>query len=374
MTIIRSHKIQLKPNSSHVEYFRRACGCARQAYNWALARTKEMLDAGEVPDDGLLKKEFNSIKRAQFPWQLVVTKCAAEGALANFSNAKRRFLKKLSNFPVFHKKGEHDSFYLDNESFKLNGKRVLIPKLGWVKMSEDLRFHGKIMSAVVSCTANRWFISIAVAFEPQETPIRENQTVGVDLGIKHFAVLSTGEKYEGPKALKQKMGRLRMLSKAVSRTKIGSNRRRKAALRLAKLHWRIANIRKDFLHKLTSPLVWSFTHIVIENLDVKDMLSNHRFARHIADQSFFEFRRQLEYKSQTASSVVLIADRFYPSSKTCSCCGYVKDSLTLSERVFRCEKCGLELDRDLNAALNLKNLAAGLAVSARGVGCGKCQR
>lgn len=359
MNIVRSHKIQLLPNRAHVDYFLRACGCARQAYNWALARTKEMLDAGEKPADGVLKKEFNAIKRQQFPWQLEVTKCAAEGALANFAKAKQKFFKKLAKFPVFHKKGLHDSFSIDNTKFKLDGKYVTIPKLGRVKMSEELRFKGKIMSAVISCAANRWFISIAVEFGAQDTPIRENQAVGVDLGIKHFAVLSTGEKYEGPKALKRKMKRLRMLSKAISRTKKGSSRRRKAAQRLAKLHWRVSNVRKDFLHKLTTALVQRFTCIGIEDLHVNGMLANRKLARHLADQSFAEFRRQLEYKVLTASSVIYVADRFFPSSKTCNSCGCIKDSLALSERVFRCEHCGAEIDRDLNAALNLRDLAAG---------------
>lgn len=359
MKIIRSHKIQLVPNRAHVDYFRRACGCARQAYNWALVRTKEMLDAGEKPTDGALKKEFNAIKREQFPWQLEVTKCAAEGALANFAKAKQRFFEKLSKFPVFHRKGQRDSFSIDNVHFKLDGQYVIIPKLGRVKMTEELRFKGKLMSAVVSCTANRWFISIAVEFEVEDAPVRENQVVGVDLGVKQFAVLSTGEKYEGPKALQQRMGRLRMLSKAVSRAKTGSNRRRKAVQRLAKLHWRISNIRKDFLHKLTTSLVQRFTCVGIEDLNVRGMLANRKLARHIADQSFAEFRRQLGYKVQTAGSVVFVADRFFPSSKTCNACGYVKDSFALSERVFRCECCGVEIDRDLNAALNLRDLAAG---------------
>ena len=358
MKLVRSHKIQLDPTTKQAQHFRCACGCARQAYNWALARTKEMLDKGEKPTDSALKKEFNAIKRAQFPWQLEVTKCAAEGALANFAKAKQKFFNKTAKFPTYHKRGRKDSFTVNNDKFKVDCTVVTLPKVGKVRMVEELRFHGKILSAAVSCIANKWFISIAVEFDHEEAPARENQAVGVDLGIKYLAVLSTGEKYEGPKALKRSLAKLRRLSKSVSRKKKGSANRRKAVAKLAKLHWRISCVRNDYLHKLTTSLVSRFTHIGIEDLNVKGMTANRKLARHIQDQGFGEFRRQLEYKAATTGTKITVADRFYPSSKTCSKCSVVRKVLALSERVFRCE-CGFEIDRDLNAALNLKNLAVG---------------
>ncbi len=358
MKLVRSHKIRLDPTAKQAQHFRCACGCARQAYNWALVRTKEMLDAGEKPTDAALKKEFNAIKAAQFPWQLEVTKCAAEGALANFAKAKQRFFKGLGKFPAFHKKGRKESFTVNNDKFKLDGRVVVLPKVGRVRMTEELRFRGKILSAVVSCTANRWFISIAVEFEQEEAPTRENQAVGVDLGVKHLAVLSTGDKYEGPKSLKRSLAKLRRLSKSVSRKTKGSANRRKAVAKLSKLHWRITCVRNDYTHKLTTSLVTRFTHVGIEDLNVRGMTANRKLARHIQDQGFGEFRRQLEYKAAPTGTKITVAGRFYPSSKTCSKCGTVKEVLALSERVFRCE-CGLEIDRDLNAALNLKSLAVG---------------
>lgn len=356
---MRSHKIQLDPTLKQVQYFNCACGCARQAYNWALARTKELLDSGGKPHYAELSREFNAIKGEKFPWQLDVTKCAAAGALRNFEKAKQKFFKKTSRFPTFHKKGRRDAFTVENSSFKVNGKVVKLPKLGNVRMTEELRFRGKIMSGVVSCTAGKWFISIAVEFDQEEAPVRENQTVGVDLGIKYLAVLSNGEKYEGSKALKMSLVKLRRLNKAVSRKKKGSANRRKAVQRLAKLHWRISCVRNDYLHKLTTSLVTRFTHVGIEDLNVKGMVTNRKLSRHIQDQGFGEFRRQLEYKAAPAGTKITVADRFYPSSKTCSRCGYVKKVLTLSERVFRCEACGFEIDRDINAAINLRNLTVG---------------
>lgn len=330
--MIRSHKIRLSTNKTQDDYFRRSCGCARHAYNWALGRTKDILDQGGKPNDSELKKEFNRIKAEEFPWQLEVTKCAAESALANLRKAKQGFFKKKAKFPTFHKKGRNESFTIDNTKFRVAGNRIRIPKLGWVKMREELRFEGKLMSATVSCVAGRWFVSIAVEFEAEVPTDRENQVVGVDLGIKDFVVLSIREKVSGPKALKSNLKRLRGLNKALSRKQKGSNRRRKAKRRLSRLHWRISCIRDDFFHKLSTRLVGEYTVISVEDLNVKGMMSNRRLARHIADQGFKKFRGQLEYKAKAVGTEIVVADRFCPSSKTCNVCGAVYKGLKLSER------------------------------------------
>ena len=257
-------------------------------------------------------------------------------------------------------------FTLTNDQFSVEGSRIRIPALGWVRMREPLRFEGKITSATVSRVADRWFVSITV--ETQDTshlPQAENQgVVGVDLGVKALATLSTGEVVHGPKALAMLLARLRRTSRSLSRKVKGSANRKKARQRLARLHARIANIRQDGLHQLTSDLTRRFSAIVLEDLNVRGMVRNRHLARAVSDMGFAELRRQVEYKAAMRGGEIIFADRFYPSSKTCSACGHVLDVLPLSVREWTCPDCGSHHDRDLNAAVNLKNLAASSAVAA----------
>lgn len=248
------------------------------------------------------------------------------------------------------------------------GCRIRIPNLGWVRMRESLRFAGKIMSATISRVADRWFASITVDVPDQShLPKAENQgAVGVDLGVSALATLSTGELIPGPKPHKALLGRLRRLSRSLSRKAKGSANRRKAKAKLAKLHARIANIRSDALHKLTTDLTRRFHTIGIEDLNVRGMVRNRHLARSIADMGFFEFRRQLEYKAEMRGGQVVVADRWFPSSKTCSACGSVQQDMPLSVRQWICPDCGACHDRDLNAARNLATYAVSSTVSACG--------
>ncbi|NES73403.1 MAG: IS200/IS605 family element transposase accessory protein TnpB, partial [Okeania sp. SIO2D1] len=216
----------------------------------------------------------------------------------------------------------------------------------------------------ISRKADRWFISFKIETEPQITK-KSVDVVGVDLGVKSLATLSTGEVFPGAKSyrkLEAKLSRLQYLNR--HKTKFSSNWK-KAQLKIAQLHSKIANIRKDTLHKLTTYLAKNHSQIVIEDLNVSGMMSNHKLAKAVADIGFYEFRRQLEYKCQLYGSSLTIVDRWFPSSKTCSNCGTVKESLLLSERVFNCEQCNFSCDRDLNAALNLA-----MAVSSTVTACG----
>jgi putative transposase len=230
------------------------------------------------------------------------------------------------------------------------------------------------LGAAISKTAEKWFVSIQVEM-PDATPIHdasENQTVGVDLGVTTLATLSDGTVIKGPKPHKVLLTRLRRLSRSLSRkqgSKKGEKKSKnfiKAKKKLSKLHARIANIRKDALHKLTTHLTRTYGSIGIEDLNVSGMIKNRRLSRSIMDMSFFEFRRQLEYKSKMTGSTVVIVNRFYPSSKKCSKCDYKSDILPLNVRVWTCPNCGTEHDRDMNAAINLKNMAASSAVTACG--------
>ena len=365
----RAHKISLDPTRAQVRYFRKACGCARVAYNWALDHVRKRLDAGELVENQYeLKQLFNKVKKDLFPWMSEVTKCAPEGALMNFEKARRNFFAKRSKFPTHHKKGVNDSFMVANDAFRCESKKAYIPKLGSVRMREPLRFTGKIMRGTVKCETDRWFLVVCVELPDPVPPLRDSQTVGVDLGIKALATLSTGETVEGPKALAKTLARIKRLNRTVSRRKKGSNRRRKAVKLLAKAHCRVKCIRQDHLHKLTTRLAKQYSVVGIEDLNVKGMVKNKKLGRQLSDQSFGEFRRQLEYKAPTFGSKIIVTDRFYPSSKTCNCCGYKNEMLALSHRHWVYDQCGSRHDRDVNAAVNLMKLAVGLTVNARGAG------
>jgi putative transposase len=303
-----------------------------------------------------LKKQFNAIRHEDFPWTGEVLRDATAQPFINAQRAYNNFFEKRGKYPRFKKKGIHDSFYCANDKFNINGKSIQIPRIGWVRMREELRFEGKILSAVVSRTAHRWFVSIAVDI-PRTLTTSENQAVvGVDLGIKTLATLSTGEKFEAPKPLKKSLVRLQRLSRQLSRKQKGSNRRWKARQQVARLHYRVSCVRNDVLHKLTTELAQRFGTVSIEDLNVRGMMRNKHLAQSIFDAGFGEFRRQLEYKVSNRGGRVIVADRWYPSSKTCSDCGFKLDILPLGTREWDCPACGISHDRDINAAINLEKL------------------
>ena len=369
-----AHRIALDPNKEQATYLSRAAGTARFAYNWALAEWGRQYEAWQAdnslpkPSQAALRRQLNALKREQFPWMLAVTKNAPQMAIIQLGRAFQNFFAGRARYPQFRKKGVHDRFTLTNDQFDIDGSRIRIPNLGWVRMRETLRFAGKIMSATVSRVADRWFVAITVdVHDDPRLPKAENQgAVGVDLGVKALATLSTGEAIPGPKPHKALLGRLRRLSRSLSRKKKGSCNRKKAKANLARLHARIASIRGDALHKLTTDLTRRFHTIGVEDLNVRGMVRNRHLARAVADMGFFEFRRQLEYKAVMRGGQIVVADRFYASSKTCSSCGAKLDDLPLSVRAWTCPECGTSHDRDINAAINLKNMAVSSTVSACG--------
>lgn len=381
--MVRSHRIALNPNNKQATYFARACGTARFAYNWALAEWKRQYEGGEKPSQAALRRELNRRKREEFPWMLEVTKCAPQMAIIHLGDAFKRFFSGHAKYPQFKKKGHHDSFTITNDQFQVKGSRIRIPNLGWVRMRESLRFVGKIVSATVSRTAQRWFVSITVELPEKPMTVCKNQAaVGVDLGVETMATLSTGEKVEGAKPHRRLLNRLKRLSRSLSRKVKGSCNRQKAKRKLARIHARIANIRNDALHKLTTNLVNRFSTVVVEDLTIRGMSASARgtkenpgknvkaksgLNRSLLDQGFHEFRRQLTYKVEERSGVLIVADRWFASSKTCSSCGHRCDELPLSIRTWRCPTCADNHDRDVNAAKNL----ASLAVSSTVVACGE---
>src|SRR5437660_6206683 len=257
-------------------------------------------------------------------------------------------------FPRFKsKKRDKLSFYLANDKFAVDGQTIRIPKLGAVNMTEALRFQGKIMSAVISSRAGWWFVSISVEVE-HEVPTHSGRAVGIDLGIKTLATCSDGVVFENQKHYRRGLGRIKGLSKGLSRKGEGSQNWWKNTKKLAKAHYRVACQRQDTLHKFSTHVTRTHALIGLEDLNTKGMLANHCLAQAVSDASFFEVKRQLLYKAEQYGSSVQLVDRWYASSKTCSGCGWVNEDLTLAEREFICHDCGLSIDRDLNAARNIQ--------------------
>lgn len=370
------HQIALDPNNKQRTFFAKSAGTARFSYNWALARWKEQYTAGNKPSEVSLRRELNAIKKEEYPWMLEVGKCAPQQAIKNLGTAFNRFFKKQGGYPKFKKKGEHDSFRCDNgpakkgaDAVQVKGRKIKIPRLGWVRMREPLRFQGQIKSATVSLRANRWYVSVTVeTSEIMNLPSKNQGAVGIDLGSHHLATLSTGKKFEAPKPYKALLSKLKRIQRHVSRKKKGSANRKKEVFKLQKLHARIADLRSECLHQLSCKFTNEFHFIGLEDLNVKGMMSNHCLARAIADLGFYEFRRQLEYKGKRKGAEVVVINRWFPSSKTCSACKKVNKDLQLSERTWDCPNCGITHDRDINAAINILEKAASSAVSACGEG------
>lgn len=350
-----AHKVELSPNNKQKTYFAKASGTARFAWNWALAEWEKQYSEGKRPSGMSLKKEFNAIKKQQFPWIKEVTKYAPQQPFLDLQDAWRRFFKKLAGKPRFKKKGKsHDAFYIGADQIKMAHKKIWVPRLGWVRMREAFRFEGKVNSVTISRTADRWYVAIQVEANVDVKPCRSKQRVGVDLGINKLATLSSGIAFEAPKPLKAKLRKLKRYQRKLQKKRQGSNNRHRQQIKTARIHAKITDIRKDTLHKITTYITQHYSEIGIEDLNVKGMVKNHKLARHIHDVGLGEFRRQIEYKSKMRGNVIHLRDRYFPSSKACSRCGEIKKFMSLSERIFECG-CGLKMDRDLNASINLRN-------------------
>ena len=348
-----SHKIRIYPNKEQEVFLKKSCGVARFVYNWGLAEWQKQYKNGEKPNYLKLKKQFNGIKQAEFPFVCEVSKCCAEIAFINLGRAYKNFFGKRYKYPKFKKKGIHDSFGLDNLKFRVERKRIKLAKMKPMRMAEELRFDGKIMSGTVSCVAGKWYISIAVEIQRELTLPKTGKFAGVDLGVKDIAITSDGFKFANPRWIHKSEKKLKRLQRELARRLRASKRRERTRLRLARQHNRVANQRKDWLHKITTYLVRNYDVISLENLNVRGMVKNHNLAKAITNVAFGEFNRQIEYKAQMYGRQIYRVDRFFPSSKTCSVCGCIQDKMPLNVREWTCPECGAHHDRDINAATNL---------------------
>jgi len=363
----QAFKYELKPNNKQRGLFIKGCGVARFVYNWGLARRKELYRTREGKErftSAITQhRELNALKKTEFPWMYDVSKCSPQEALINLDKAYANFYRGLKahediGLPKFKKKGKHDSFSLTG-FIHVNDSSIQLPRIGKVRTKEaTTKFMGRILSATVSREADRWFCSLCVEVERQEPKTIVGDVVGIDLGLNSFAVIYDGQKFnkeDAPKPLKKKLVKLQRLSRQQSRKKLGSHNRKKSNLALARHHRKIRNIRKDFVNKITTELAKTKPVICIEDLNVSGMSRNHDLARSISDVGWGDFRRQLEYKCAWYGSRLVVIPRFEPSSKKCHACGAINKDLDLSDRTWVCPSCGTLLDRDENAAINIRN-------------------
>jgi putative transposase len=366
MRIFRSYKVEMKPNNRQRTVLTQYAGTKRFIYNWALGRRiEEYRSTGKASTCYEQQKQLTVLKQEDLRWLYEVSYSVQYSAIEDVDAAFRNFFRRVKSgdqnpgFPRFKsRKGGIGSFRIRG-ALRVMGKSIKLPNIGIVKLrrSDYIPVSGiKVLSATISERSGRWFISVNCEIDIPDPSDPTGDPIGIDLGIKTLAVVSDGRTFDNPKILRKSQKKLRRVQRSLSRKQKGSNNREETRRKLNKVHYRIANIRRDYLHKITSSIVKAKTKpsmIVLEDLNVAGMVKNHCLARAISDIGMSEFRRQIEYKAAWNGVKVVITDRFFPSSKTCHKCGLINDTLTLSDRSWICE-CGTTLDRDLNAAINLR--------------------
>ena len=386
--MLKSFKVKLVPNNHQRTRLFQFAGTARFAYNWALRKEIDAYKAGEKFISNFdLRKEFTVLRNsAEYPWLRTISNNVTKQAIKDCVDAYQRFFKKMAGRPRFKSKRRGDfSFYQDTDKIKITATHVKLEaiatskkrnkqQLNWFRFAEVGRIplNVKYNQPRITFDGLNWWLSVAVEFAEPKSAENYNEPVGIDLGIKNLATCSDGTVYSNinrtakVRRLKKKQ---RKLQRSISRKYEMNNKKGesysktrniiKSERKLLRLHHRLANIRQNYRHQITSRIIGRKSNpIVLEDLNVLGMMSNRHLAKAVQEQGFHEFRRQIEYKAAWTGLRVVIADRFYPSSKICIACGHVKKNLRLSERIYHCEHCGNEIDRDLQAAINLKRYAS----------------
>lgn len=358
--MLRTYRYQLDPTPTQKQWFAQAFGTSRFVYNWGLAeRIKAYQEEKKRLTAYDLCKMLTPLKKQEGKeWMSLTPTVCQQQALRNMDAAFTKFFREKKGFPKFRSKyGRQRIQFINNVEVDFEASKVKLPKIGWMRAFITRPFEGKMGTVTVSRNAaGKYFVSILVETPiaiPDKRPVSDSTSVGVDVGLKDYFVLSDGTREANPRHYQNTEKRLAVLQRRLSRKKKGSRRRDRAKLRVAKCHYRITCQRKDFLHKLTSKLVKSHDSIVIEDLNVEGMLKNHCLAKHISSASWSEFFRQLEYKCEWNGKNLIRIGRFEPSSRLCTC-GYINRELTLKDREWRCPSCGEQHDRDLLAARNIK--------------------
>jgi putative transposase len=355
--MLKAFKYRLNPTASQAELINKHIGCARFVYNNALA-----FKQSEYAKDKTNHSWYNLVKRLpdlkkENEWLKEVNSQSLQQSIVNMNTAFENFFKGRADFPKFKKKGKGKQSFNIPQSIKLDNGKLMIPKFKvGIKIVLHRPIKGEIKQATISRTpTGKYFVSILCETgesEKQLNPVNEDTTVGLDLGIKSFLVASNGKEYDNPKYLRKAQDKLKYNQRQYSKHK-GMRRKHKVAL----LHEKVSNQRKDFLHKASTELIRDNQSIALEDLNISGMLKNHRLAGSISDVSWGMFVTMLEYKAKWNGVNILRIGRFEPSSKTCSECGYINKELTLKDREWSCPECGSVLDRDRNASTNIKNFA-----------------
>ena len=364
----RAYKYKIKPTMKQQHQLLQAFGCARFIYNWGLdKKTKAWTNEHKSISYFELAKEITELKKTEeYKWLKDVSSDSLQQSLRCLDNAYTQFFKAKKGFPKFKsKKNSKDTVrYVMGIDFDFNSWKVKIPKCGWVKLCKNKTFD--LSSCKIgTLTVNRdkcgdyWCSIIVEDNTPQKpkTKISEGTSVGIDLGIKDYAILSDGTKYSNPKYYERNRLKLKILQHKFAKTQKDSKRHEVMRIKIARQYRKITNMRTDFLHKLTTDLIRRYDTICLENLNVEGMMKNHNLSMAIQSASWGEFIKQIRYKSEINGKNVIFIGRFEPSSKTCSKCGYVKHDLKLSDRKWVCPICGEHHDRDINAAVNIKKFA-----------------
>lgn len=361
--MLKAYKYRIYPTKEQEESFFQHFGACRFVYNWALEnKIKSYEQNGKSVSRFTLNKMMTELKE-EHTWLKNVNSQSLQGATLSLETVFTKFFREKKGFPKFKsKKNPVQSFSVPQfYEVDFDKNKVKLPKIGWIKTKLHRKFKGIEKTATLSRTpTGKYYISILVDDE-QETPVKslfnEKVTVGIDIGIKDFAILSNGEKIDNPKYLKTSIQRLNVLQRRMSRKQKGSKNRAKARNAVSKLHERISNQRNDFQHKLSSKLIGENQALALETLNVSGMLKNHCLALHIADASWNSFVTKLEYKAEWFGKTILRIGRFEPSTKICNVCGYYNKNLTLADREWQCPDCKINHDRDINAAINIKKFA-----------------
>lgn len=363
--MLRAYKYRIYPNKTQKEQIEKQFGACRFVYNWALEQKIKHYETEKktLSCFDLINRMAQLKKVEGYDWLKESNSQALQMSIRNLDNAFKRFFREKKGFPKFKsKKNPVQSFQIPQHyTVDFERSRVKLPKIGLVKASFSREFEGTCKTATISrSTTHKYYISILVDDGkdlPIKEPFSEESTIGVDVGIKDFAILSTGEKIDSPKYLKKSLDRLKVLSRRLSKKVKGSNNWKKAKLRLSRLHEKITNQRNDFQHKLSLKLVRENQAIALETLKVCNMVKNHHLAQSIYDAGWSSFVDKLTYKAEWYGKTILRIGQFEPTSKICSVCGYHNKELTLAVREWSCPNCNTFHDRDINAAINIKKFA-----------------